>query len=84
MTFTGATDTDYFYFFCPRCADRHIMRVLDYEVRESGPGGQAYRDERPKQIKDVTLAFSLYCPECKLASSVKISNTGRQGGQLPP
>lgn len=29
----GSTDTDYFYFFCPKCPDQEIMRVLDYEVR---------------------------------------------------
>ncbi len=25
----GATDTDYFYFFCPKCAHRQIMRILE-------------------------------------------------------
>jgi hypothetical protein len=22
---TGTTDTDYFYFFCPKCGDTHIL-----------------------------------------------------------
>ena len=26
----GATDAeDYFYFFCPKCPDREIMRILE-------------------------------------------------------
>jgi hypothetical protein len=27
--------TDYFYFLCPKCEGKQIMRVLEYEVRES-------------------------------------------------
>jgi ribosomal protein S27AE len=80
---TGATDTDYFYFFCPRCGDRHIMRVLEHGFRE-GPGpAQAYPDMRPRQAHDFTMAFKLYCPQCHLTDFVKIGNTGRQEGQLP-
>ena len=79
---TGATDTDYFYFFCPACGGRHVMRVLDYEVRQQGPVAQ-YPDERPAQAKDFILAFKLYCPKCKLTDFVKIGNVGWQGGELP-
>jgi hypothetical protein len=79
---SGTTDTDYFYFFCPHCNDQHIMRVLDYEVLETYPGGERYPEERPKQSKDFTLSFKLYCPKCKLKDFVKISNIGLQGGRL--
>lgn len=79
---TGMTDTDYFYFFCPCCADRQVMRVLDYDVRREGPV-VAYPDEQPRQARDFTLAFKLHCPNCKLTDFVKISNTGWQGGRLP-
>jgi hypothetical protein len=79
----GTTDTDYFYFFCPRCQDRHILRILDYgnHVAEEA-GGSRYPDEKPKQKKDFTLVFKLYCPHCELTDFVKISNTGWQGGRL--
>ncbi len=26
----GATDTDYFYFFCPQCPGEQILRVLEW------------------------------------------------------
>jgi hypothetical protein len=80
---TGTTDTDYFYFFCPRCGDRRVMRVLDYDVRHDGPV-RAYPEEQPRQARDFTLAFKLYCSACELTDFVKISNTGWQGGELPP
>lgn len=49
---TDTTDTDYFYFFCPDCNDRQVMRVLDYDVRLEAPGGEHYPDETPKQVRD--------------------------------
>lgn len=80
----GTTDTDYFYFQCPACADGTIMRVLDYgEHVEEENGGAAYPDVKPKQARDFTLAFKIYCPECKLTDFVKIGNVGLQGGKLP-
>jgi hypothetical protein len=80
----GTTDTDYFYFFCPRCQDRTIMRVLDYASHiEETAGGTRYPEERPRQERDFVLAFKLYCPSCKLTDFVKIGNVGWQGGLLP-
>ena len=33
----GATgETDYFYFFCPRCPDNEVVRILEYGVRRRG------------------------------------------------
>jgi hypothetical protein len=79
----GTTDTDYFYFFCPKCPPRQVMRVLEHGLRHEGPGGKSYPDERPKQAADFVLAFKLYCPSCKLTDFVKVSNIGWQGGTLP-
>lgn len=77
---TGSTDTDYFYFFCPKCPDKHIMRVLDYGVR-ADEAENPYNSEFTKKAKrGFTLAFELYCEKCKLKDFVKISNTGWQGG----
>ena len=59
------------------------MRVMDYAQHvPDEPGGTAYPDMRPKQVKDFTLVFELYCPKCKRTDFVKISNTGLQCGQL--
>tara|TARA_R110000787_G_scaffold281471_1_gene392818 strand:+ start:1338 stop:1682 length:345 start_codon:yes stop_codon:yes gene_type:complete len=77
---TGSTDTDYFYFFCPKCPDRHIMRILEYGVREETPDNP-YNAELEKKAKNgFTLAFKLYCENCKHTDFVKISNTGWQVG----
>jgi hypothetical protein len=75
---TGRTDTDYFYFFCPR--DQHLLRILDYAEHEpEEPGGSRYPSVAPKAKRDFTLVFQLYCPKCELRDFVKISNTCRQG-----
>lgn len=81
---TGTTDTDYFYFFCPKCRDRQILRILDYAVRLESPGGEHYPDEKPRQARDFVFTLKLYCPKCKLKDLVKIGNVGWQGGRLPP
>lgn len=78
---TGATDTDYFYFFCPKCGDSQILQVLDFTVATEGPV-QYSKTERAKAKKDFTIAFELYCSNCKLHDFVKVSNTGWQGGKL--
>ena len=76
----GSTDTDYFYFFCPECPDKHIMRILEY-------GLHAHENENPynshfkKKAKEgFTLVFKLYCENCNHMDFVKISNMGWQGG----
>ncbi|NQV46695.1 MAG: hypothetical protein HQ504_02835 [Rhodospirillaceae bacterium] len=77
---TGATDTDYFYFFCPKCSDKHIMRILEYGIKEESPEN-SYNSEFKKKAKNgFTLAFKLYCENCKHTDFVKLSNTGRQVG----
>lgn len=78
---TGMTDTDYFYFFCPRCADTHILQILDYTFIKDGSVEYA-KEDRPKTNRDFIIAFELYCPKCKLHDFVKLSNIGGQGGKL--
>lgn len=77
----GTTDTDYFYFFCPKCGDTHILQILDFVVVSEGPVEYA-KEGRQNAKKDFAIALELYCPECKLHDFVKISNTGWQGGRL--
>jgi len=72
----GTTDTDHFYFFCPKCADRHVMRVLDHRYHQDPGSVAAYPAESPEQVTDFTLAFKLYCPECRLTDYVKLGNIG--------
>jgi hypothetical protein len=78
----GSTaETDYFYFFCPKCPDRHLLRILDYTAHAEGTD-HPYKDQVSKPAKRAfTLAFQLYCEHCKFADFVKLSNTGWQGGK---
>ena len=56
----GATvDTDYFYFFCPRCPDNQKLDVVEYTVRRDDDHGFA-------------VAFKLYCYKCDSVDFVKI------------
>ena len=77
----GTTDTDYFYFFCPKCGDTQILQILDYAVTKDGPV-EKYKEHRPKARRDFQIAFELWCPTCKLHDFVKLSNTGWAGGKL--
>ena len=77
----GSTDTDYFYFFCPKCRNTQILQILDFGIIKDGPV-ERYKKERKKAKRDFTIAFKLYCPECKLEDFVKISNIGWAGGKL--
>ncbi len=77
----GATDTDYFYFLCPKCEGQQVLQILEYGVIKEGPP-ESYVQERPNAKMDFTLAFNVSCPNCKLLDFVKISNTGLQGGKL--
>lgn len=77
----GSTDTDYFYFFCPKCKDTNILQVFDYQIVEDKPV-EYMKEERKKHKKDFIIKFDLYCPKCKMRDIVKISNSGWQGGKL--
>ena len=78
----GATDTDYFYFFCPTCEGKQIMRVRDYEVRQE-QAGNPYNDKLKSMApKSFVLAFQLHCEKCDLTDLVKVGNAGWQGGEF--
>lgn len=78
----GATgETDYFYFFCPQCPDRHILRILDYEVRDEKKENEYNEFFKVKAKRGFTLAFKLYCENCQHTDFVKLSNMGWQGGK---
>jgi len=51
----GATDrTDYFYFFCPRCADNRILRILDFKMLREEAGSkynEKCRSKAPNTLK---------------------------------
>ena len=78
---TGATDTDYFYFFCPRCPDHHILRVLEYDVARENPGNRYDHQSSSNAGKTFTIAFKLHCENCGLTDFVKVSNGGWQHGR---
>jgi predicted RNA-binding Zn-ribbon protein involved in translation (DUF1610 family) len=78
----GSTDTDYFYFYCPKCPNNQILRILDYKV-SSGKEGNRYNAEFNKQAAcEFIMTFKLYCENCNHTDFVKISNTGYQKGSL--
>jgi len=79
----GSTDTDYFYFHCPRCGDSEVLQIADFKVIKDGPVEYARGREERKQVKrDFIIAFELHCLKCGLDDFVKVSNIGWQGGQL--
>jgi len=77
----GATDTDYFYFFCPKCGGSQMLQILDYEIVFDEPVEYA-PEIRPKAKRDFKIAFELHCVECRFHDFVKISNIGWQAGTL--
>jgi hypothetical protein len=77
----GATDTDYFYFFCPVCPGEEILRVLDFEVRHEQADTPYNATLTPKSSKGFVVALKLHCQRCGLTDFTKISNLGWQGGQ---
>ncbi|MBN2178080.1 MAG: hypothetical protein JW743_01450 [Deltaproteobacteria bacterium] len=78
----GATgETDYFYFFCPKCPDREIMRILEYGEHAKEAVNEYNAHCKSKAKRGFTLVFKLYCEICGHSDFVKISNTGWQGGK---
>ncbi len=78
----GATDTDYFYFFCPQCEGKKIMRVLDYGIHEEKSDNPYDSQLKSKSEKGFTIVFKLHCELCSLTDFVKISNLGWQSGDI--
>ena len=78
----GATDeTDYFYFFCPKCPDREIMRILEYGEETKQTANKYNAQCKSKAEYGFTLVFKLHCEKCGHSYFFKVSNTGRQGGK---
>ncbi len=77
----GGTDgTDYFYFFCPKCEDNQIMRLLDYRHYEEELKNRYDEQMKSKAKKGFTLQFQVYCEKCEHTDTFKISNIGFQCG----
>lgn len=72
--------SDYFYFFCPKCSEDHILRVLEYGVYEESEVNPSNDDCKSKAKYGFTLAFKIYCEKCGFKDFVKLSNTGYQTG----
>jgi hypothetical protein len=77
----GSTDTDHFYFFCPRCPDNYMLRVLDYGIHAE-EATNPYNEVvgRPKAARGFILVFKLHCQKCGFSDFTKIGNMGWQGG----
>lgn len=77
----GATDaTDYFYFFCPKCPDDRLLRILDYEFTRNDKGNKYNETCKRKAARSFIIAFDITCEECGFHDCVKVSNIGWQGG----
>jgi hypothetical protein len=76
----GATDTDYFYFFCPKCPDNQMLRILDYNVLKEKAHNEYNDLMTPRAAQSFIIAFKLNCQQCGMTDFVKISNIGWQGG----
>lgn len=76
----GATgETDYFYFFCPKCPDDEIVRILEYSEHIANKDN-SYNTKTSSQAKySFSLVFKFHCEKCGHTDFVKISNTGWQG-----
>ena len=78
----GATgETDYFYFFCPRCSDNQILRILEYGIHAEQPENPYNKECKSKAKYGFVLVFKLYCENCTHADFVKISSIAWQGGR---
>lgn len=78
----GATgETDYFYFFCPKCPDREIMRILEYGEHVKQTENKYNADCKSNAKYGFTLVFKLHCEKCSHSDFVKVSNTGWQFGK---
>ncbi|OUM02850.1 hypothetical protein [Variovorax sp. JS1663] len=79
----GATaETDYFYFFCPNCPDKEMLRVLDHGVRHEQPDNPYdTKVGGPKSATGFVLALKVHCRKCGFTDFVKIGNLGWQGGK---
>ncbi|MFC1967754.1 hypothetical protein ACFLV2_03875 [Chloroflexota bacterium] len=72
---TGSTDTDYFYFLCPKCGKILQHNVLElWELPSNNP--------KVKNTPCQHVVYEVWCQSCKLGANVKVSNLGWQGGKI--
>ena len=76
----SSMDTDYFYFFCPKCPEIEIMRVLEYTERERYIDNEYNEFCKSKAKYGFTLAFKIHCEKCGFTDFIKLTNMGYQGG----
>jgi len=74
--------SDYFYFLCPNCDGKEIMRILDYEVRSHQAENVYNQFYARKALNGFVLAFHLFCEKCQCEDFVKITNTVWQQGNI--
>lgn len=74
--------TDYFYFLCPKCEGKQILRVLEYEVRVHEEENEYNEFYKKKATEGFTLAFHLHCENCGFDDFTKVSNIGLQQGDI--
>jgi len=68
--------TDYFFFLCPKCDGKQVMRPLEYEFREAAA---TIREEMKRPNQYFNLALHLYCPTCQFEDFIKIDNNHQAG-----
>lgn len=78
----GATDTDYFNFFCPVCQGSYMVRLLDFEVILIEPGNIYNEEMKSTANRSFSIAFKFHCEQCGHTDFFKISNIGWQGGNF--
>src|SRR5437660_1729869 len=61
----GQTDSDYFYFLCPKCPDNTVLQIQDFDIVKDGPVEYS-RETRPGAKRDFVIEFKLRCHTCKL------------------
>jgi hypothetical protein len=76
----GATDTEYFYFFCPKCPDNQILRILDFEIVRDEAENTYNSESQSVAARSFVIRFDLACDVCGLRDCTKVSNIGWQGG----
>jgi len=69
----GCTDTDYFYFLCPKCGE-----VLQWNVREMWELPSSYPEVKKSPNHHIEL--EVWCRKCRLGGRVALSSNCFQGG----
>jgi hypothetical protein len=73
---TGRTDTDYFYFNCPKC-----QGILQWHVTGFAIGRSYLAAKRELDIPMEHIELEIHCRACHLSGTIKINNDNWQGGR---